>query len=113
MTDFELNKAIAALVYPYRTLGFPNIETGEIYVGSASVDYCNNWSDLMPLVVEHRVEWRELPPSIWWHAFHARSGYEGKNENPQRALAECLYKVLKDKDEVRQLKHLVNHNQRG
>ena len=99
MTDFELNKAIA------EALELKIIEwyDGQFTVNKdglhTKVDYCNNWNDLMPLVVEHRIELRELSPSIWWHAFHARSGFEGKDENPQRALALCLLKVLESKND--------------
>ena len=102
MIDFELNKAIAEALGLDFSIPFEDmvaVKDTDFKGCSMEVDYCNDWSDLMPLVVEHRIELRELSPSIWWHAFHARSGFEGKDENPQRALALCLLKVLESKND--------------
>ena len=100
LTDFELNKAIAELIFPDsdvcdRDDMMPNDENPNAvqvihklaYYGEY-VDYCNDWNDLMPLVVEYlpmlgidRKEFIDLLQS----------------ENPQRGLAECLLNVLQEK----------------
>lgn len=65
----------------------------------SDVDYCNNWNDLMPLVVEHEIsllsvgdEWLVTVGNFttprYRHPF---------SKNPQRALAECLLEVLTEK----------------
>lgn len=115
LTDFELNKAIA------ETLGFDVAEhiapeTGvycNAYTGYQMVDYCNKWNDLMPLVVKHAANiWIDTEKDDagaeleWWGGkeyLHGpvKSSYVVFNKNPQRALAECLIKILtitKDKD---------------
>ena len=90
VSDFELNKAIA------EALGFKigNIAGTKVGIddGSATgryVDYCNNWNDLMPLVVRYLpmlgISRREFIDLL-------------QSENPQRALAECLLKVLESKN---------------
>jgi len=64
------------------------------------LNYTGNWSDLMPLVVERGI--------TLWNYSKERNQIKGEefcaaelitqieifNENPQRALAECLLKVL-------------------
>ena len=64
MTNFELNKAIAELVYPDSVKLFKigdrvRFSTIDDKYGRRGYtkDYCNNWNDLMPLVVEHNVEY--------------------------------------------------------
>lgn len=107
MTDFELNKVIA------KALGYTchesnngdkvwirkyNRSAGETdYFGL--VDYCNNWNDLMPLLVDHKIGYR-VPISMGDRNLYTAisfNGYRVSNENPQRALAECLLKVLQEK----------------
>lgn len=53
-------------------------------------DPCNNWSDLMPLVIEYGI--LESPTLV-------RQAVECDSGDIQRALAECLYKVLQAKAE--------------
>ncbi|MBL4664289.1 MAG: hypothetical protein JKY22_12230 [Flavobacteriaceae bacterium] len=103
MTDFELNinKGIAEY------LGYEVSHCGESCnhyfmqdkKGSwkALIDYCNNWNDLMPLVVEYEIslQFRDHS-SLDTRAYH-KTGVWKANENPQRALAECLLKVLQSK----------------
>ena len=108
MTNAELNLAIAKLIYPddlveYEEIAFCNDgERAIVVTQGISKDYCNNWNDLMPLVVEHRIELNYDHNKGWWFV-----GYETNEmpceseytENPQIALAECLLKVLKAKAE--------------
>ena len=112
MTDAELNLAIAKLVYTEcedfwqkydearvrinweDDMGF--IHTGKI------VDYCNNWNDLMPLVVEHEIALTGSTTKNWWCGYwrsptlRTINDIQAHHEDPQRALAECLLKVLQE-----------------
>jgi len=115
MNNQEINLAIAKLVHPEARKIQPDAidfcKDGEgvlvsLAYGSASlVDYCNNWNDLMPLVVEHKIA---LMPEYFddivmtdnWEAEYEiiPNGYQcSVNKDPQRALAECLLKVLESK----------------
>ncbi len=62
-------------------------------------DYCNNWNDLMPLVVEYGVTlYRTSRRDGWLAVWDCGIGEISiANENPQRALAECLFLVLQEK----------------
>ena len=112
MSDLEINKAIAELVYPddtiYQINGATYIRASDktLLSGGASgfiddfeIDYCNNWSDLMPLIVEHRIETEDLD-TTWVAIGLGGEGYllSATNTNLQRALVECVYKVMKDKE---------------
>ena len=104
MTNAELNLAIAKLVYPDRNWFNDN---GMIIHASRGViirfDF-NNWNDLMPLVVEHEIQLETVAMYVGndcgWTACWTESVYKEitvTDDNPQRALAECLLKVLEAK----------------
>jgi len=87
MNQYEVNVAIA------KALGFTLIPTPMHKTGiqlkgweGKTVDFCNNWSDLMPLVVEHRIG-----VSRWLNWY-------GKDIWNQQDLAECLLKALQEKE---------------
>lgn len=96
MLPYEINKRIAELVYPYRTLSLVPNEDG-IYVGSTSVDYCNNWNDLMPLVVECGIQHYWNKQKAKHFAYETPLDIAVSNSDLQLALAECLLKVLEAK----------------
>ena len=59
------------------------------------------WNYLMPHVIEHEIDlYRTRKPELQpdhprtWIAFHGDSKISRANRNSQRALAECLLKVL-------------------
>lgn len=81
LSDFELNKSIWLIVKNPK----------HNYKDCRVVNYCNSWNDLMPLVVEHKINIHSRTTNDWsaWSSVFA-----GINENPQRALAECLFLVL-------------------
>jgi len=56
------------------------------------LDYTGNWNDLMPLVVENCDFIKILKSPNLTHV--VMDGKQSANKNPQRALAECLLKVL-------------------
>ena len=107
MNDTELNLAIGHglgwVTYPS-----DSVEGGTVFhcdpdkapLGKI-LDVCefnptNNWNDLMPLIIEYGLYYTRDTCR-----FHARSYYDEscKVSHPflQRALAECLLKVLKNK----------------
>ena len=110
MNDFELNRAIAeALGYIVTVENHTFNSDGFVINGFISThakptpytmpDYVNNWNDLMPLVVEHGISSLHQNFDNSWivDQFHGQPCFDG--ENLQRALAECLLKVLLDKQE--------------
>lgn len=101
MTNFELNKAIVEALYPGSQVKKDDESEG-IYVAQKKFgyifhDYCNDWNDLMPIVLRHHIQ-------MYVHSenhFNICDGdVKGFHEeavhinNVQRALAECLLKVL-------------------
>ena len=120
MTPSELNKAIAELVYPdYRCVQHGESDSINLYTFFAhtndknnyvkTVNYLNNWSDLMPLVIEHEIQLCNSISRIngenrcvefrgeYWHDGLSLEYKSAWNTNPQLALAECLLKVLQAK----------------
>lgn len=119
MTDFELNRAIAELVFakidtykflklrveicPSGVFVFKDNLGGDAINENWKVDYTNNWNDLMPLVVEHGISFlyddESKNTGAYWHNdTDAYPVIQVNNINPQRALAECLLLVLQDKN---------------
>ena len=95
MNKQELNLAIAKLVFPDAKLETAPNGTIPLHIlrnkdGSFFhvPDYCNNWNDLMPLVVEYKMM---LGSKTVRHAL--------LSNDPQLTLAECLLKVLQEKAE--------------
>lgn len=86
LSNFELNKAIAKL------RGYNDAWLDQ----HGAPDYCNNWNDLMPLVVEHEISFYPILGGGYGAEFYSETTGDNciSNDNPQRALAECLLKVL-------------------
>ena len=104
MNDFELNKAIAELTHPnldwfMDSTCYDNTTVAANSGDGWTLNYCANWNDLMPLVIEHRIETEDL--DTMWVAIGLRADgslLSVTNTDLQRAYAECLYKVLKNKE---------------
>ena len=109
MNNFELNRAIAEALgltihhkqYNQDSVVIWGDEFNSGWVDAYPIDYCGDWSVLMPLVVEHKKEMlkyqfygNNIMPVSEWVALSSLF-----DENPQRALAECLLKVLQTHDE--------------
>ena len=98
LTKFELTKAIAELVYPNKAKAI-NANNAIKF----NVDYCNNWNDLMTLVVEHEISLTYLKDGRACAYQYIRGGDEDRpstqaqHKNLQRALAETLLLVLQEK----------------
>ena len=118
MTNQELNLAIAKLVYPQFDFRYGNFASEVVgYLPNTNCwqvekDYCNNWNDLMPLVIEHGIEIeREYYDDTgytgrWEAAYEPMDGTKcyhcSIDTDPQIALAECLLAVLTAKEEAKQ-----------
>lgn len=103
LSDSELNLAIARLVYP-DAIRFSKTSCGTRVMFSInkglSVDYLNNWNDLMNLVVKQNFDYEVLQVTKGWRAVAAYTDtvFESVAKTQQRALAECLYLVLLEKE---------------
>ncbi len=101
MDNYNLNRAIAELVYPNAIeIGATTTSLGAIFVGFDNftgdyVDYCHNWNDLMPLVIEHGIGFYKNVKGLY--CAYGLSMIQVFNQDPQRALAECLLLVLQSK----------------
>ena len=108
MGDFELNKAIAEYVFSNHLI-IDRIDEKQSHVAVRllnkrsriiTFDF-NDWNDLMPLVVEYKVEY-ELCYSENEYLVDAyvpdMDCFTTTGKDLQRALAECLLKVLEAKN---------------
>lgn len=98
MSNYKLNLAIMTMlglvpIENWKTSYDNGVATSECTFKANPTDYCTNWSDLMPLVVEHEISIDYFEEGL--SAMHPDSHV--CNKDPQRALAECLFKVLESK----------------
>ncbi len=108
LSDFELNKAVAELIYT-NGLNFRRIRkdnSGVMFnttrVAPYVIDYCNNWNNLMPLVVEHMANVHLTNRGGHYLARivlnDLSNSFIANGATQQRALAECLLMALQDED---------------
>jgi len=116
MTDYELNMMVARQLYPDAKFierhGLKGSKLRLVTKVNIEIcpDYCNNWNDLMPLVIANDISYFE-GSACYGFDDGFESGYphpdtyqrpswdiEITNDNDQRALAECLLKVLQNKE---------------
>ena len=99
MTGFELNKALAELTHPHLewVMNRTCDDNTTVAANGWTLNYCNNWSDLMPFVVENNIT-MECYHGKFDHCYYTNDDHESlywnEGDDPQRALAECLLKVL-------------------
>jgi len=107
MTNAELNLAIARLLYPDAEIVL-SIESpllgADKYVLKHDdrcyqhiPNYSNNWNDLMPLVVEHKITLQWDNEDMLWDVYGVRTECKA-SKDPQLALAKCVLAVLQEKD---------------
>ena len=125
MSDEGVNVEIAKLLYPNcdiiaedgYALQFPIASTSGTCSPSSPTasyqmpipmyDYCNSWTDVMPHVFELGIDAEMLRDgdgiayckAEFWYKYDTDCITQ-ENENPTRALAECLLKVLRYKNNV-------------
>ena len=92
LTDYELNKRVAKAL---KAINKYDGRSGQIIYKSDLPDYCNDWSVLMPLAEKYNVVWSR------YHSFELNKDMKSDywitvtdQINSQRALVECLIKVL-------------------
>ena len=96
MNNYELNMAIAEKLGIYSGFDHASIsQEGVTLINNDSADYCNDWNDLMPLVIEHDLRYDKVVDTFIVSTMFCQ--YEVSGKNLQRALAECLLKVLESK----------------
>ena len=120
LSKFELNCYIAIILFPdlqYADSGLvTKLKDGAANfrlcnaigedLDAGTYDYCNNWNDLMPLVVEWGISRKDMAERVDHICYREVSlggcvtgrTFEVRNADPQRALAECLLLVLQDKE---------------
>ena len=103
LSKAELNLGIAELLFSMRTPASKESDDYIKYIVKPSYkrDYTDNWNALMPLVIEHGISLEQFEDGRWRTVFNKEefwSHFTVMNDNPQRALAECLYKVLLAKE---------------
>ena len=107
MNDFELNEAIAKVLGEFTAP--PAMAEQEIIgdvlcyyeenrtIAACHYDYIARWECLMPLVVEHEINFRyarEINAYEVYNHLSEQPFHHCVSKDPQRALAECLLKVL-------------------
>jgi len=100
MTNQEINKRIAELLgYTVRY----KYVSGEVRTNCRPpkfLNYCNNWNQLMPLVIQHNISHyrpKEIDSDIWIASKYnaiKQEIIEAFYFSPQMALCMCLIKVL-------------------
>lgn len=120
MSDFEVNhqllkhhkfndnQCIGREVGKVYLLTFDDIDVN-LEVGRVEMDYCNNWSDIGPMIEEHKVT---VSPSAVDDANYSSDEWEASvgtgdyscliishwSENPKRAAAICIIKLLESEN---------------
>ena len=93
LDDHDLDTLIA------ECLGIKPIEGKAIWREGSIPDYCNNWNDLMPLVDKHTLKYEVFNRGSSYLArvvlVDNSDSFVSKANTTQRALAECLLKVLR------------------
>jgi hypothetical protein len=95
MSDFEVSKALCLL------LGFDVNGVTESWnqMINAVPNLCEDWSRLMPLAVEHKINLMKYNDQNGWMAIRSAPpvAIYSINQSPQRAIACCLILVLQEK----------------
>jgi len=111
LSDLEINQAVTATAYNLQGWGLSESGLcfyhcgldGSDWVDFQIIDYCNNPSDMMPLVFEGKVTLspiqpytEEHDPSLWCASCEVDSGaIECWHKNPLRAAA-IAYLLMKE-----------------
>lgn len=104
MSDFEVNKALAELIFNnvhsvsqnssvQDVVVFADKGAGDI-VAVAIVDYCNTPNDIMPLAFEHDIAYLKTYKTAYCKIDGQKHKQHYTDESPLRAIACCLILVL-------------------
>ena len=103
MSDFKINNRLSELLgwYPSDWFLFktdmgvlPAINGDQAPIILKYRDFCNNWSDIGPLIEECKatLESRTSLPKLGWMA--SKDEHYHAHQNPKRAAAICIIKLL-------------------
>lgn len=94
MSDFEVNKALAGMVY-----GYPENKDIAKRINSGAIDFCNAPSDIMPMAFEHHLTMHYVDNGVdkKWFATKPYSPDYFHDTAPLRAIACCLILVLQER----------------
>jgi hypothetical protein len=109
MSGFEINKELCILrglvvAHEQYTHYSDRDENVVLLEGGDSFDF-NNWNDIMPLAVEHGVEYANaggenyVAATSIYNYFEMGEGIFFECTNPQRAIACCLILVLQEQQQ--------------
>ena len=104
LSDFEINKLVAVnlnlTLMAEDDTAIPSVRVDD-RKGRKSfyADYCNNPSDIMPLMIEHKISlswtgsyWQALPPLS-----NHTGGVRGGKDDPLRTGAICFLRMMEAK----------------
>ena len=99
MSDFEVNRTLASLLYPDSWIARSIVTREEISIENdevcfVMVNYCNNPSDILPLAFQHKIGIHHFNRGMW--QAYTQGDLVCTNENPLRAIACCLILVLQE-----------------
>jgi len=101
MNNNELDLKLHLLIDKDFADSYKERKTDRLWLSDVLPNYCNRWSELMPLVVEHNINHegckRDGFGAYKFRFNNKESDFYTNNKNLQRALAECLLKVLEEK----------------
>jgi len=89
LSDNDLRMHLIELIYPNQ-----QDEWYESFIAANNGDYCNNWNDLIPLVLKYGEDISNLDTfglTGFWNL--------SSEEHPKRLLAKFLLKVLQKRSE--------------
>lgn len=112
LTDLELNIRIAKSLglFQGHQAGVETATVGDVLcwyderrvIHRCHEDYIDNWNNLMPLVVEHDLTYDETGGVFYAYKYvynNTDKDFCCESEFLQRALAECLLKILESKND--------------
>ena len=106
MSDFEINKMVAAKLGVDAKCEDGCLFTSKKHVGenvisvTAVTDYCNNQSDMWPIIVENKIDVCFIDSANSWTSFGLTKNkllVESSGDNPLRAAA-IVYLMIKDEE---------------
>ena len=100
MTDADINLAIAMIEYPEgicqnltsSLTGHTVTVIGRVQ-GRRGADYCNNWSDIGPIIEREKIELRQSSSGNRWAAVADNISLNVEAETPKKAAALCYLKM--------------------
>ena len=95
MTDAEINLAIAKIEYPNDSWSMTHGDGVARVAGQDLIvkDYCNNWSDIGPIIDREKIDLTYLGYYKVWLAANQDDSNKEQAETPTKAAALCYLKM--------------------